>query len=68
MSALKAPHWQEVDPSLPERALRAGPLMGGGAAVGARSAGQEPADLGPSGSLQLPVRAMLLEGELGTEA
>lgn len=41
--------------------------MGGRAAVGAKSPGQGPADLGLSGSLQLPVRAMLLEGDLGTE-
>lgn len=32
------------------------------------SPGQGPADLGPSGSLQLSVRAVLLEGELGTES
>jgi hypothetical protein len=41
--------------------------MGGRAAVGAKSPGQGPADLGPSGALQLPVRAMLLEGDVGTE-
>lgn len=35
---------------------------------GAKSPGQGPADLGPSGSLQLPVRTILLEGEVGTES
>lgn len=40
------------DRSLPGRAKRAWLLMGGRAALGAKSPGQGPADLGPSGSLQ----------------
>lgn len=47
--------------------MRVWVLMGGRAAVGAKGLGQGPADLGPSGPLQLPFRAMLLEGEVGTE-
>lgn len=60
--------WLETDPSLPGRAKTAWLVMGGRAAVGAKSPGQGSADLGPSGSLQLSVRTMLLEGEVGTES
>lgn len=59
--------WLETDLSLPGRAKRAWLLMGGRTALGAKSPGHGPADLGPSDSLQLPVRAVLPEGEVGTE-